>query len=279
MDVLLELGAKSASLENQETSESPEASWFDEDGQTTWENWNNPIVKAIIDVTQEPQVFAYALQREFGLATPLEFKCTKLPDKNWVEETQKLSTPISITDKLWILPTHSIPSVNNTVNILLNPGLAFGSGTHPTTQLCLKWLSDNITGGETILDYGCGTGILAIAALKLGAGKAIGTDIDPQALIATQNNAELNHVTVSTCIPEDLPPQKINIIVANILLKPLIELAEHFSDRLVPGGRIALSGLLTAQSEKVVSVYKPYFKNLTILKQDSWGLISGRLKS
>ena len=161
---------------------------------------------------------------------------------------------------------------------MLDPGLAFGTGTHPTTALCLEWLDGEDVTGKTVLDYGCGSGILAIAALKLGAISAVGTDIDPQALQATQDNAERNAVDpeqLHTCYPKVLPDQTYDIVMANILAGPLVELAPELLNAIRMGGKLVLSGILAEQTESIRAAYQPHLSDFIVTQKDDWIRVTG----
>ena len=164
---------------------------------------------------------------------------------------------------------------NNVANVFIDPGSAFGTGTHSTTKLCLKWLSENIKGGESILDFGCGSGILSIAAIKLGCSSSIAVDIDPAALKVTKQNSLINNLSIPTYLPDKLPKNKYDILIANILSKPLIELLPKFQSLLKPGGYIAVSGILKSQIQNVKNLYNSYFNIIECKIEEEWGLISG----
>ena len=186
-----------------------------------------------------------------------------LADRDWEREWMDDFKPLKMGQRLWIVPSWHTPPEQDAVNLVLDPGLAFGTGTHPTTALCLEWLDALAVNGElekaTVLDVGCGSGILAIAALKLGAAHADGTDIDPQALQASRDNAERNSIDDSQLdlfYPEQLPPGGYPLVTANILAGPLIELAEMIASHVAPNGRIALSGILANQANDVLEAYQ-----------------------
>jgi len=168
--------------------------------------------------------------------------------------------PMKFADKLWVCPTGQERLEPHTVCLTLDPGLAFGTGTHPTTALCLEWLASHDLKDKTVIDYGCGSGILAVAALLLEAKQAHAVDIDPQALTATQDNAQKNRVQtrVLCYLPEQFEPVQCDVVLANILAKPLIELAEAISQLVLSGGRLILSGILAEQTESVLEAYRPY---------------------
>jgi len=176
---------------------------------------------------------------------------------------------------LWIVPSWHEATDASAINIALDPGLAFGTGSHPTTRLCLRWLDANLRGGESVLDYGCGSGILAIAALKLGAGSAVGVDVDAQAVQASRDNARANQVVASFYLPDAAPKLAAEIVVANILTNPLRMLAPLLAGATLPGGRIVLSGILAEQADEVMAIYQQWFDLLPPQFEDGWACLSG----
>lgn len=201
-----------------------------------------------------------------------------LEDKDWEREWMSNFAPIACGDRLWIVPSWLEPPNKNAVNLKLDPGLAFGTGTHPTTFLCLKWLNDNVQKNDRILDYGCGSGILGLAALLLGAKHMDGIDIDPQAITATENNAKTNDIA-DDCFRVSTKPETLDhayeIVVANILAGPLCELAHDIAKRVQLGGKLALSGILVHQMNEVISAYSPYIDFNEPNIQDDWVCLSG----
>jgi len=199
----------------------------------------------------------------------------RLEDTDWVRETQRQFEPIRAGDRLWIVPTwHQSPDPQ-AVNLVLDPGAAFGTGSHPTTRLVLGWLEREVRGGEAVLDYGCGSGILAIAALKMGAARALGVDIDPLALEAARYNASANAVGLEV-LAADAPLDVVaDLTVANILANPLRMLAPLLAAHTRPGGRIALSGILAAQSAEVMVAYAPFFEMAGAGAEGGWVCLAG----
>ena len=185
--------------------------------------------------------------------------------------------PMQFGRRLWVCPKHIEPPEPEAVNLMLDPGLAFGTGTHPTTALCLQWLDNASLAGKQILDFGCGSGVLAIASLMLGAEHCDAVDIDPQALEATKDNASENNVSDSLQVmkPEQLPAQQYDIVLANILAGPLVELAPQLATYTKPGGSIVLSGILETQANDILASYAQWFDLDTPLVQDDWVRISG----
>ena len=198
--------------------------------------------------------------------------------------TQSQFEPIPISPRLWIVPTWHTPSDPGAINIVLDPGLAFGTGSHPTTRLCLRWLDDHLQGGENVLDYGCGSGILAIAAIKLGAASATGVDVDSQAVQASRDNAIANRVTdiqffLPNACPElcrrDALPGSFDLVVANILTNPLRMLAPLLANATRQGGHIVLSGILEEQAQEVMKIYQQWFDLNAPIFEEGWTCLSG----
>ena len=201
----------------------------------------------------------------------------EIGEKDWQEEWVQSSKPMRFGEKLWIYPDHLIDNLEEKVCVNLNPGLAFGTGSHPTTRLCLEWLEKSNLDQKSVLDYGCGSGILGISAIKLGAKSVTAIDLDPQAVIASKNNAEKNHVQQEIEITDNNKTieKNFNIIVANILAKPLIELAPYFYKKLNKEGAICLSGILEGQINIIKDAYLKYFNLSEIKIKDGWVMMSG----
>lgn len=211
----------------------------------------------------------------------LEYRLVPLAEKNWTREWLTHFKPIKFGEKLWVTPEAYLADIQDkkAAIVVLDPGLAFGTGTHPTTALCLEWLEKTIALGQAVIDYGCGSGILAIAALKLGANVVYAIDNDPQALIATAENAKRNQINEThlvTLLPEHLQLIQTEILIANILANPLIELAPRFAELIKPQGQIALSGILIEQIESVVTAYQHFFELAEPQISGEWALISGK---
>jgi ribosomal protein L11 methyltransferase len=211
---------------------------------------------------------------EVGI-TDMPFHVQEIEEQDWVRLTQSQFEPIHITDRLWIVPSwHTAPNPD-AINLVLDPGLAFGTGSHPTTYLCLQWLTEQVRGGETVLDYGCGSGILAIAAAKLGARSALGIDIDENALQSAQDNAAANHVTLNVSHSREPLAQQFDLVVANILTNPLCVLAPLLAGCVASGGQIALSGVLAIQAEQVIAAYAPFIQLTIGATHDGWVRLEG----
>lgn len=210
-----------------------------------------------------------------GLAAPA-YMVEALPEEDWVRRTQAQFGPLSITDRLWVIPSWCAPVDPHAINIALDPGLAFGTGSHPTTRLCLRWLAAHIERGQSMLDYGCGSGILAIAAAKLGASPVTGTDADAQAVEASRANAARNGVTAQFVVPDALAPGEVDVLAANILANPLRVLAPALAARVRHGGAIVLSGILEPQAAAVRDAYRRWFKLDAWGNDDGWVALVGR---
>ena len=196
--------------------------------------------------------------------------------QDWVRATQAQFGPIRIAEDFWIVPSWAQAPQPDALNLRLDPGLAFGTGSHPTTALCLEWMRTHIRGGESLLDYGCGSGILAIAGARLGAARVVGTDVDPQAMNASYANARANDVTATFVLPDALAPGSFDVVVANILANPLVLLAPALAQRVRSGGHVALSGILEPQADAVAAAYARWF-NIGVWKvRDGWVLLAGR---
>jgi ribosomal protein L11 methyltransferase len=206
-----------------------------------------------------------------------EIELEEVAEQDWVRLTQAQFDPIRVNDRLWIVPSWHVAPDPNAINLVLDPGLAFGTGSHPTTFLCLQWLTETLRGGETLLDYGCGSGILAIAAAKLGAASVLGVDIDRNALVSAHDNAVNNSVTLGLRHSGEALQESFDIVVANILTNPLCVLAPLLVARIAPGGRIALSGVLASQAEQVIVAYAPLIALRVGAELDGWVRLEGQL--
>jgi ribosomal protein L11 methyltransferase len=237
--------------------------------------WPHVRIKALFDAAADRD----ALRASFPDAA-----FEDVADRAWEREWLKDFRPMRFARRLWICPGGQRPQLDESGEqclIELDPGLAFGTGTHPTTALCLEWLDGAQLQGTFVIDYGCGSGVLAIAALKLGASAALAVDIDPQALLATRDNAARNQVAdrLIAALPDDASGRKADILLANILAEPLLELAPAFAERVGGGGRIVLSGILQSQAEPVASRYAAWFDMRPAIVRDDWALLHGVRRS
>ncbi|MBI3376119.1 MAG: 50S ribosomal protein L11 methyltransferase [Betaproteobacteria bacterium] len=277
-DALLEAGAQSVSIEDADAGSATEAPQFAEPG-AVLRPWQRNRIVALFDPDSAPAVALDAAVLASGCDAPSAFRMERLVDRDWVRATQQQFVPIRIVEGLWVVPSWSEPPEPDAVNLRIDPGLAFGTGSHPTTRLVLAWLARELRnangerGDPIVLDYGCGSGILTIAAAKLGAAEAFGVDIDPQALVTTAENAARNHARVRLFLPDALPAFCADVVVANILARPLIVLAPLLSER--AGRRIALSGILADQAGEVLAAYRDQFEIGVAGEEDGWVLLSG----
>jgi ribosomal protein L11 methyltransferase len=258
-DALMEAGALSVSLEDADAGTLDETPLFGEPDHPTAELWPRSIAAVLLDEHADVAKTLAIAAKQADIPVPTEYTVEAVAEQDWVRLTQSQFDPIPISPRLWIVPTwHEAPD-SHAINLKLDPGLAFGTGSHPTTRLCLRWLDEHLHGGETLLDYGCGSGILAIAAAKLGAARVDGVDIDAQAITASHDNAELNEVRAHFCLPGELAPGQYDVVVANILTNPLKGMAPLLAGRVQSGGRLVLSGILAEQAEEVMAVYREWF--------------------
>ncbi len=275
-EALLELGALSVDLLDADADTPDEQAIFGEPGEPPPGVWQHNRVSALFDDDKNVAAILRRAAENIGLKQLPEHRIETLADNDWVRLTQSQFDPIPISSRLWIVPTWHQPSDPNAINIVLDPGLAFGTGSHPTTRLCLRWLDANLQGGESVLDYGCGSGILAIAALKLGAARAVGVDVDSQAVIASRDNAIANQVeNVQFYLPNDAPKASYDLVVANILTNPLRMLAPLLANATRQGGQIVLSGILEEQAQDVMNIYQQWFDLNAPIFEDGWSCLSG----
>ncbi|OGS93673.1 MAG: ribosomal protein L11 methyltransferase [Gallionellales bacterium GWA2_59_43] len=276
-EALLELGALSVDLLDVDADTPDEQAIFGEPGEPPPGVWQHNRVSALFDDDRDVAAILREAAIRIGLKEIPEYRIETLADNDWVRLTQSQFDPIPISSRLWIVPTWHTPSDPDAINIVLDPGLAFGTGSHPTTRLCLRWLDNNIKGGESVLDYGCGSGILAIAALKLGAACAVGIDVDSQAVIASRDNAAANRVeNVQFCLPDEAPQDAYDLVVANILTNPLRLLAPLLANATRQGGQIVLSGILEEQAQDVMNIYRQWFDLNAPIFEEGWSCLSGR---
>jgi ribosomal protein L11 methyltransferase len=260
-DALLDLGVLSVSVEDADADTPDEQPMFGEPGLTPPDTaWQHSRVVALVGEDQDAAVLLAAAVNELGLTESPAFTLRDVEEQDWVRLTQSQFEPMQIGQRIWVVPSwHDAPDTDALI-LELDPGLAFGTGSHPTTRLCMEWLEQHVQPGQSLLDYGCGSGILAILARKCGADPVIGIDIDPQAVESARYNSERNQATVEYGLPADLRDGQFNIVVANILSNPLKLLASMLTSRVAPGGRLALSGVLERQADEVIAAYAPYMK-------------------
>jgi ribosomal protein L11 methyltransferase len=241
--------------------------------------WKNTVVTGLYEADTDPFKIVRFIEKVMG--DQAVCKVEQLEDKDWVREWMEHFHPMKFGKRLWICPSWCEIPEPEAVNVMLDPGLAFGTGTHPTTAMCLEFLDGSDLKGRSVIDYGCGSGILAVAALKLGAESVVGIDIDPQAVQATGDNARRNGVEgrIEVYLPENRPEKlEADILVANILAGPLRELASDIARLVKKGGRLALSGILETQAEEISKVYSQWFDMDEVCSKDEWSRISGTKK-
>lgn len=274
-DLLLELGAVSVTLTD--AADQP----LLEPGPGETPLWDKVRLRALFAADADLASVLERLRTALGSPTSPKHSITHVGDEDWSRAWLKDFRPMRFGKRLWIVPGEYAPPDPAAVNILLSPGLAFGTGTHPTTALCLTWLDSLDLDNRDVLDFGCGSGILAIAALKLGAAAAWGVDNDPQALTASRDNAARNSVEnrLRLFLPEEMPRQQFPVLVANILARPLVSLAHRLAQCTASGGRIALSGILAEQEDMIRAAYAPWFELEPAQRYDDWLLVTGRRKS
>jgi ribosomal protein L11 methyltransferase len=248
---------------------------FAEPGEPEVSAWERSRVCALFDENEDIAARVAAALRAAGLDPACRFDVEGIAERDWVRATQNQFEPVHVAPRLWVVPTWHAPPNPRAINLVIDPGLAFGTGTHPTTRLCLGWLDANLRGGEAVLDYGCGSGILAIAALKLGAARAAGVDIDAAALLAARHNAMQNQVVAQFETPDRAPSEAADIVLANILANPLTLLAPLLARATRRGGQIVLSGILAHQAEAVGNAYRAWFDMNTMQHAEGWVLLSG----
>lgn len=275
-DALLELGALSVSVEDADADTPDEQPLFGEPGLTPDRTaWQHSRVIALLSPDHEPAVLLAAAANDIGLQAAPAFDVREVEEQDWVRLTQSQFEPIHIGERIWVVPSwHDAPEPDALV-LELDPGLAFGTGSHPTTRLCMEWLEQSVKPGQSVLDYGCGSGILAILAQKCGANPVVGIDIDPQAVESARQNSERNRADVTYGLPDNCPAGEFDIVVANILSNPLKLMASMLASKVKPGGRIALSGVLARQADEVEAVYARYIDISVWREHEGWVCLAG----
>ena len=286
-DACFDAGALSVSADDPLAGTADEVPMYGEPGsiENAWsgldgpETWPRQRLSVMLDATTDAGTFMAAAAIAAGLAQTPAFTVEAVADDDWVRKTQEQFQPIRISERLWIVPSwHAAPDTG-AINIALDPGVAFGTGSHPTTQLCLHWLERHVSGGECVLDYGCGSGILAIAAARLGAGRVVGVDIDAAAVLAARDNALRNNVGAEFLGVGETIAIEADMLVANILSNPLKMLAPALARYVRPGGVMALSGVLSAQASEVMQAYQTWFEFEPPRELEGWVCLSGRRKA
>lgn len=282
-DALMEAGALSVSVEDADEGTAAEKPLFGEPGMEPEEAaWDRSRVVALTDVDADQAAIVADAAEAIGLAKIPAFTTRAVADEDWVRLTQSQFAPIHIGKNIWVVPSwHEAPDPDALI-LELDPGLAFGTGSHPTTRLCMEWLEAHPAPAKTVLDYGCGSGILAMVAQKLGADPVCGVDIDPQAIESARDNAARNHCAIDYYLPDAFAQsahanEQFDVVVANILSSPLKLMAPMLSGRVAPGGSLILSGVLARQAEEVAAAYAPFIKLGVWAELDGWVALHGRL--
>lgn len=286
-DALMELGALSVSVEDADEGTEAEQPLFGEPGmEIATRGWEHSRVVALIDADADAASLVASAALEIGIALP-PYTLRVVEEQDWVRLTQAQFEPIHIGKNIWVVPSwHEAPDPDGLI-LELDPGLAFGTGSHPTTRLCMEWLEANPAIGAgvlgTVLDYGCGSGILAMVAQKTGAAEVIGVDIDPQAIVAAKDNAERNHCQIAFYVPDEFASvaqgRQFGTVVANILSNPLKVMAPLLAGRVAAGGRLILSGVLARQAEEVIAAYAPFLPMAVWAELDGWVALAGQRAS
>jgi ribosomal protein L11 methyltransferase len=275
-DLLMEMGAEAVSMED--AADQP---LYEPDPGTT-PLWHQTSVTGLFDSQRDIGQLCVEVKDAWHQQTQQslpEIEVTLIEDKDWEREWMDDFNPIQFGSRLWIVPSWHQPPDPDAANLCLDPGLAFGTGTHPTTALCLEWLDGQDVSGRQVIDYGCGSGILGLASLLLGADHVIGVDTDPQALEASRENARRNQIEdqrLDLYLPEDEPEAVADVMLANILAQPLIGLAPHLAGRVKPGGHLVLSGILSNQARDVMAAYEPWFVMDEPDQREEWVRLTGR---
>lgn len=271
-----ELGACSVSIEDDDADTEDEQALFGEPGvPVPAAGWQRSLVRALFEHMSTAEQAAAAVLAAHGQAVELR-ALQAVADQDWVRATQAQFQPVEVCEGFWIVPSWHAPPPDARIAIRLDPGLAFGTGTHPTTRMCLRWVARHVgAGSDRVLDYGCGSGILAIAAAKLGAGPVLGVDIDENALSAAQDNAATNEVDLALRHSRASLEETFDCVVANILTNPLCVLAPLLAARVAPGGRLALSGVLESQAGQVIAAYAPFIALRPGATFDGWVRLEG----
>ena len=273
-NLLLELGAVSVTFTDAEDEPILEPA----PGETPL--WQHLVITGLFEADVDTQHITKQL--ESRVKTESRIIVEQLEDKDWVRAWMDHYQPMQFGKRLWICPRHLEPPQPDAINLMLDPGLAFGTGTHPTTALCLEWLDSAELQNKTILDFGCGSGVLAIAAALLGAGSCSATDIDEQALIATRDNADVNQVSgridIMTLDAFNQQQETYDLVLANILAQPLMTLAPDLAARCKSGGHIVLSGILATQADELARIYSQWFELDRIEQKEDWARITGTKK-
>ena len=273
-DALLAAGALSVDASDPRAGTPDEVAIYAEPGAEADALWPATRLTALFEADDAADRALVRAAATLGLTAP-PHEILMMPEQDWVRATQRQFEPIRIAERFWVVPSWCAAPDPLALNLSLDPGVAFGTGSHPTTRLCLLWLRAHVKAGDAVLDYGCGSGILAIAAAKLGAARVVGTDVDAQALAASADNARANEADASFVAPDALGDNAFDIVVANILTNALLLLAPVIASRVRSGGRVALCGILTPQADTVIDMYRRWFDIETWQSFEDWSLLAG----
>lgn len=277
-DALESLDALSVSVEDADAQTPEEQAMFGEPGMPAPKaGWQRSTMTALFQLEPQAQEAARLLVVQDFFEGSSVVGVKPVPDQDWVRLTQSQFDPVDITPSFWIVPTWHEPPAEAEQVLRLDPGLAFGTGTHPTTRMCLRWIAARDLAGQRVLDYGCGSGILAMAAKLFGAGTTDAVDIDPAAVSSTQINAAANHVQLNAGLP-DRAQGAYNLVLANILATPLKVLAPLLCGHLAPGASLVLAGILSRQADELTQAYAPYVDLLVTDEQEGWILMTARTR-
>ena len=274
-DALLEEGACSVDVTDAEAGTPHESPIFGEPGGETESAFGLNRIVALFAAEGDVGSAVERAAASSGFSGTPDYRISDVQEQDWVRLTQSQFDPIRISDRLWIVPSWHAPPDATALNIILDPGLAFGTGSHPTTRLCLDWLEARLSPSQSVIDYGCGSGILAIAAGKLGAARVCGIDIDEQAVISSRYNAARNGVKAEFTNAEAPLPPPADIVIANILANPLKVLAPLLARLTLPGGWVVLSGILTAQAAEMAAIYRTWFDMEPPVAEQGWVRLTG----
>lgn len=274
-DALMENGALSVSIEDADAGTPAEKPQFGEPGSSNSPGWERSRVVALLDETADPDILLAVCAPLAGLDAMPHYALKTVAEEDWVQLTQAQFEPICISKRLWIVPSWHEPPDPEAITLVLDPGMAFGTGSHPTTRLCLEWLERTITPGVSVLDYGCGSGILAIAAARFGAAEVLGVDIDAQAVAIARDNARRNRVRAHFTDSANALQGQFDIVIANILSNPLKALAPALCAHVRPGGMLALSGILVEQAEELIAAYSPWLPLTVAAESEGWVCLAG----
>jgi ribosomal protein L11 methyltransferase len=283
-DALIDVGALSVSVEDANEGTEAEQPLFGEPGMEPTEHaWESSRVVALINANDDPAELVHQACAMCDIGTLLPFTLRPVADQDWVRLTQSQFEPIHIGKNIWVVPSwHDAPNPDALI-LELDPGLAFGTGSHPTTKLCMEWLEANLRSPQSVLDYGCGSGILAMLANKVGSHAVDGVDIDPQAIVSARENAERNQCDVTFFLPEDFASarqgQRYDVVVANILSGPLKVMAPMLCGRVAKGGSLVLSGVLARQADEVIACYHSLISLSVSAEFEGWVALAGSLQN